>query len=259
MIKKLEVTILGCGPSTGVPVIGNKWGRCDPENPKNRRLRPSIFINLNGNHILIDTSPDLREQLLSINCKRLDAVFFTHAHSDHIHGFNDLRNINRLMKKDIPIYADQTTLNELKSCFAYAFKEDPKKSYFKPGIDSHLIEGDFEFVGQNITVIQQSHGVAGTSLGFRIGDFAYCTDVVSFEKEEFAKLAGIKYWIVDGYRYEEHPTHAHIQKVIEWADMLKPDMTYLTHMNQDLDYEILSKELPYNIKPSYDGLKLKAI
>lgn len=252
----MQVTVLGCGPSTGVPVIGNKWLHCDPNNPKNARLRPSIFIEVNGYNILVDTSPDMRQQLLSIDCQRIDAVFYTHSHADHTHGINDLRNVNKLMKAAIPIYADQKTMDDLKTCFAYIFQPDSKKAFFKPLLEENLIEGDFHFKDIPVTVIQQSHGVAGDTLGFRIGDFAYCTDVVDFPEGEFEKLRGIKTWIVDCFRETPHPTHAHMQKVIDWVEELGVAKTYLTHMCHELDYDKTCRKLPNHIRPSYDGLKI---
>lgn len=254
----MKITILGCGGSGGVPLIGNNWGTCDPNNPKNRRLRPSIFIENNQTNILVDTSPDLRQQLLSANIQKIDAVLYTHAHADHLHGIDDLRGINRIMQKVIPIYADRPTLDEIEKCFGYVLKLLPNgQGYFRPQLQAYEISAysQFDVFGTTILPFDQDHGYM-RSLGFRIGDFAYSTDVVHMPKESFAALQGVKTWIVDCFIDEPHQTHSHIAKTFEWIERIKPDRAILTHMSARLDYEKLLKKCPPGVEPAFDGMEV---
>lgn len=253
----LQVTILGCGGSMGVPLIGNFWGKCDPKNPKNRRSRASLVVENNDTRLLIDSSPDLRQQLLDANIATLDGVLYTHAHADHIHGLNDLRAVCRNGGKPIDVYADAKALQEITESFAYAFTPNPIVGlFFKPVLVSHVIDGPFQCGSLEIIPIQQDHGYV-SSLGFRIGDFAYSTDVLHFEDEELDKLKGIKVWVVDCIRMSPHPTHAHLDLALSWIEHIKPERAYLTHMSEELDYETLLKILPKHVEPAYDGLLIR--
>lgn len=256
----MKVTILGSGPSPGVPLIGNYWGGCDPHNPKNNRTRASILIEHLEYRILIDSSPDLRQQLLRENIDWIDAVLYTHGHADHTHGINDVFCLARFQKKNIPIYADPQTLEELLTAFGYAFDTaaDHHGQYDTPRLSPHAIRGPqvIPFPGVAFEHFEQDHGFS-KSYGYRIGDFAYCTDLIDMPAESWQRLEGIKVLVVDCLRREPHPTHAHLDLVLEWADRLKVERAYLNHLGAQLDYETLKKELPAGVKPCYDGLVIE--
>ncbi|MDR3517787.1 MAG: MBL fold metallo-hydrolase [Azospirillaceae bacterium] len=253
----MRVTILGCGGSHGVPMIGNDWGRCDPANPRNERRRASILVEQGDTHILVDTSPDLRAQLLGAQVRWLDAVLYTHAHADHTHGIDDLRSMNSIMGRDIPIYADRETLESLMVRFSYCFRALSHAFYYKPVLLPHRIEGPWRIGDLLIRPFAQDHGYT-TSQGFRFGNFAYSTDVVNFDDKAWAVLAGIDTWIVDCVRLEpEHPVHAHLPKVLDWVERLRPRRTILTHMNQTMDYAQVSAILPRGIEVGYDNMVLE--
>jgi phosphoribosyl 1,2-cyclic phosphate phosphodiesterase len=253
----MRVRILGCGGSGGVPLIGGNWGACDPAEPKNRRRRCSLLVEHESATILIDTSPDLREQLLDAGTQRLDAVLYTHAHADHLHGIDDLRAINRLMRAPIAIYGDSGTLAAIEKRFGYVFKPiEPGGSFYKPTAVPHAIEGPFEIAGLPIVPFAQDHGFS-TTLGFRIGPVAYSTDVVALDEAAFAALDGVVLWIVDCLRHEPHPTHSHLAKTLAWIARVKPRRAVLTHMDVGFDYRSLRRELPEGVEPGYDGLTVE--
>ncbi len=253
----MRVTVLGCGASTGVPAIGPDWGRCDPGDPRNRRRRASVLVEIGAVAILIDTSPDLREQLLDADVARLDAVLLTHAHADHLHGIDDLRSVNRLMQSAIPLYADAQTLAEVARRFGYVLKpvEEPGR-YYKPTLVPHEIVGPFELHGIPIIPFTQDHGFS-TTLGIRIGGMAYSTDVAELDDNAFAAIAGVELWIVDCLRREPHPTHSHLAKTLSWIARVGPRRAVLTHMDQSLDYREVSAELPQGVEPGQDGLVIE--
>ena len=237
-----------------MPVIGPDWGRCDPADPRNRRRRVSVLVEVDGVVILIDTSPDLREQLLDARVNCLDAVIITHAHADHLHGVDDLRSINRLMQKAIPLYGDAKTLAEIACRFAYVLKpiSEPGR-YHKPTLEPHEIAGPFSIQGVPIVPFIQNHGFS-TTLGLRIGVFAYSTDVVELDETAFAAIEGVELWIVDCLRREPHPTHSHLARTLSWIARVRPRCAVLTHMDQSLDYRELKAELPPGVEPGRDGL-----
>jgi phosphoribosyl 1,2-cyclic phosphate phosphodiesterase len=250
----MKVTMLGCGPSTGVPAIGPDWGACNPDEPRNRRRRSSLLVESRGKTILIDTSPDMREQLLDANIGRLDAVILTHPHADHLHGIDDLRAVNRLMQSAIPLYADSGTLAEIETRFGYALEPVPPGGmYYKPTVTPHRIDGPFTAAGLPIVPFAQDHGF-GATLGLRIGALGYSTDVTELNDAAFAALAGVELWIVDCLRYEPHPTHSHLAKSLAWIERLKPKHAILTHLDRQLDYNELAVRLPAGVEPGYDGL-----
>lgn len=256
----MKITILGCGGSGGVPLLGNNWGKCDPANPKNFRLRPSIFIETAAGRILIDTSPDLRQQLLAAKIDKIDAVLFTHAHADHLHGIDDLRGINRLMQATIPVYADAPTMAEIEKSFGYVFKLIPGgQGYFRPQLVPHVIAAyqPFHAAGVEIMPLDQDHGFM-RSLGFRIGNFAYSTDVVEIPDRSMELLAGIDTWIVDCFIDEPHHTHAHIDKTLAWIERIKPKRAILTHMSARLDYAKLLAQCPPGVEPGFDGMIIES-
>lgn len=246
--------MLGCGPSMGVPAIGRDWGACDPNEPRNRRRRASLLIENRGKTVLIDTSPDLREQLLDADVDRLDAVILTHAHADHLHGIDDLRAVNRLMRQAIPLYADAKSLAEIEQRFGYTLEHvPPGDMFFKPTVTPHVIDSPFVAAGLPVTPFTQDHGYT-TTLGLRVGAFGYSTDVTELDDAAFAVLARLDVWIVDCLRYEPHPTHSHLAKTLAWIDRIKPKRAILTHLDRPLDYRELAAQLPPGVEPGYDGL-----
>jgi phosphoribosyl 1,2-cyclic phosphate phosphodiesterase len=252
----MRVTMLGCGPSWGVPRIGNDWGGCDPQNPKNRRRRVSVLIEEAGAVLLVDTSPDLRAQLLDAAVTRIDAVLFTHTHADHLHGIDDLRSVNRLMQRAIPIHGNAATLDEIRRRFGYVLTapdDGAAAAFYKPVLVPVEIDGPFVAAGIAVTPFIQDHGFS-TTLGFRFGRFAYSTDVIDLDEAAFAALAGIEVWIVDCIRRAPHVTHSHLAKTLDWIARLRPRRAILTHMDQSLDYETLRRALPSGVEPGFDGL-----
>lgn len=253
----MRVTVLGCGGSGGVPLIGGIWGECDPAEPRNRRLRPSILVEAGGATVLVDAGPDLRAQLLAAGTRRIDAVIVTHAHADHVNGLDDLRYVNRLMQRPIPLYADAATLAELHQRFAYAFRPLEGKGFYRPVLEPHEIAVGrvFEAGGLAVLPIAQDHGFM-PSLGLRFGPFAYSTDVVRLDEAAFAALAGIETWLVGCFQEAPHPTHAHLALVLEWIARLRPRRAVLTHLGETLDYRRLAARLPAGVEPAHDGLVL---
>lgn len=257
-----RLTILGCGSSGGVPRIGAMWGQCDPQNPKNRRRRCSVLVErIDGARrtaVLIDTSPDLREQLLDTRCEAVDAVLYTHDHADHTHGIDDLRMVAYAMKRRIDVYADQATLSSLVARFAYCF-ETPAGSSYTPILTARTMEPKvpvtIEGGGGNVGCmpIPQFHGDIPT-LGFRVRNLAYSPDVSDLSPDAVEMLQGLDVWIVDALRYTPHPSHLSVKQALKWIDRLKPKRAILTHMTTDLDYETLRRELPAGVEPAYDGM-----
>jgi phosphoribosyl 1,2-cyclic phosphate phosphodiesterase len=258
----MRVTVLGCGGAGGVPLIGNNWGDCDPHEPRNRRRRASILVEAGGARILVDTSPDMREQLIDAGISAIDAILFTHEHADHIHGIDDVRTLNRISRRAVDAYAATRCLNVLAKRFDYVFTPPPmeggKQVFFKPCLTGREIAPGrmFEAGGLDVLPFVQDHGFM-TTLGFRFGDFAYSTDVVNLDEAAFAALAGVKVWLVGCLGYAPHPTHAHVDKVLAWVERLTPQRTILTHMAGGLDYARLRETLPRGVEPAYDGLVLE--
>ena len=253
----MKITVLGCGSSGGVPLIGNDWGVCDPKEPRNRRTRVSVLVEDQDQVLLIDTSPDMRQQLLAADVKKVSAVLYTHAHADHSHGIDDLRSVNWLMQKPIPIYADDATMQELRTKFSYVFAGAAVPGHFyKPSIVPHTVNGAFEVGGVEVVPFKQGHGYSET-LGFRFGNFAYSTDALSLDDYAFEALDGVTQWVVDCVREEPHPTHSHLAQTLEWIARVKPQQAYLTHMNQTMDYATLKAKLPAGVQPAYDGLVIE--
>lgn len=263
----LTVTILGCGSSSGVPRIGNDWGACDPHEPRNRRLRSSILVERGTDDrktsLLVDTSPDLREQFLRSGTKRLDGVIYTHAHADQAHGIDDLRTVALLMGKRLDVYMDAPTTADLVPRFDYCFAARPGTGY--PAIlNQTLIEpsgGPIVVDGPGGPIealpFAVGHGPIG-SLGFRFGPLAYTPDVNEIPDEAFARLQGIECWIVDALRYRPHPSHAHLALSLSWLERAKARLGILTNLHLDMDYATLVRDLPAGVIPAHDGLIVKA-
>ncbi len=255
----MKVTMLGCGPSAGVPLIGGDWGACDPDNPKNRRTRPSVLVETRGTTILIDTSPDLRAQLLAAGVTRVDAVLYTHDHADHVHGIDDLRTIHRRMgRQPIATWCDPATLEGITRRFGYLFEGFADlDAMYRPILAPRTIDGPFEVGPVGIMPYPQDHGICA-SLGFRIGGFGYSTDVVELPEAAFAALAGVELWIVDCLRAgDAHPTHAHLDKTLGWIERVAPRRAVFTHMNHQADYETMRGLCPAGVEPGYDGLVME--
>jgi len=248
----MKVTVLGCGTSSGVPRIDGTWGTADPNNPKNRRRRVSIWVQDGDTSLVVDTSPDLREQCLSNNIKRIDAVLYTHDHADHTHGIDDLRGFRHTQGKLIDVYGLPETLAVLKRRFDYIFVE---KLGYPPICQPHEITGrdPFQLGGIRVQPFHQVHGPI-TSVGYRFGKLAYSTDVSDLPEEAFRALEGVDTWIVDALRYQPHPTHPHLEKTLGWIERVKPRRAILTHMTGDMDYDTLCRDLPKGVEPAYDGL-----
>lgn len=260
----IRLTLLGTGGAGGVPMVSVGWGACDPAEPRNRRLRSSLLIETAGRRVLVDTTPDLRQQLLSAGVNRLDAVLYTHTHADHIHGLDDLREVNRVIRAALPVYADAHTLKNLKERFSYAFdeldleKEPVWRPWLRPTAIPDPERGPVSFSvadGPTLTALWQDHGI-GHSLGFRIGDMAYCTDAWELPAASRAALKGLDVLIVGCLINRQHHTHAHVDKVLDWVSDLKPRRTVLTHMGPGLDYRRLRRDLPAGVEPGYDGMVL---
>ena len=251
----MKVIVLGSGSSGGTPVIGSSgWGNCDPNNPKNYRTRPSIIVEHNNTRILVDTSPDLRKQLLNAKVWDFDAILFTHAHADHVNGIDDVRALNYYKGKSLPVFATEDTLKELQNRFAYVFeKYDKSAKYFRPSLKPNIITEEFKIGSINITPFTQSHGT-GVSTGFRFNNFSYSTDVNSLSENAFNILKGTNTWIVDCLSETPHPSHSHLSQSLEWVSRLSPKRAIFNHLSHYLDYDTLNSQLPGNVEPAYDGM-----
>ncbi len=261
----LSVTILGCGSSGGVPRPALGWGACDPANPKNRRRRTSLLVERRDTagitRVLVDTSPDLREQLLDAEVDLLDGVLYTHEHADHTHGIDDLRGLFIRRRRRIDAYLDETTSRAVRARFDYCFAKPPGSDY-PPILNEHRI-----VPGQAITIqgeggpitalpVLQEHGDI-PSLGFRFGDVAYSTDLSGMPPDSAAALHGLKLWIVDALRYTPHPSHLSLAEALAWIERLKPERAILTNLHSDLDYDTLRAALPPHVQPAHDGLRVE--
>jgi phosphoribosyl 1,2-cyclic phosphate phosphodiesterase len=259
----LTVTVLGCGSSGGVPLIGCTCAVCTSDNPKNNRTRVSLLVRSATTTILIDTSPDMRVQCLRENLSKVDAIIYTHAHADHMHGIDDIRSFNHAKNGPIDVYADEATLAHITSRFAYTTLP-PKPAigpmewgWYRPCLNCIRVTPLVPFSIGDIDVmpIEQQHGL-GKTLGLRFGVFGYSTDVNGFSEESMQALDGIDTWIVDCLRREPSPTHADLAMSLGWIKRIKPRHAYLTHLNHSFDYDALARELPEGVFPAYDGMQL---
>jgi phosphoribosyl 1,2-cyclic phosphate phosphodiesterase len=262
----LKITILGCGSSGGVPRIGGPdgkgdWGDCDPAEPKNRRRRCSILVENGPTAILVDTSPDMREQLIDARVIKLDAVLITHDHADQSHGLDDLRMIAQNMRQRVDVYAAHEPLNVLMHRFSYCFNSSADGNY--PAIlHAHEIRRPYEtfHLGKQshpvpVRTFDQDHGTM-ISQGFRFGPVAYSPDVVNLDEQAFEVLSGVECWIVDALRYTPHLTHAHVEKTLAWIRRVQPKRAILTNLHIDLDYNELRNSLPDCVEPAFDGMTI---
>lgn len=257
----MRVTLLGCGASGGVPLLGGddgrgQWGACDPAEPRNRRTRTSALVeDAIGQRLLIDTSPDLRAQLLACGIDRLEAVIFTHTHADHVLGLDELRMINRLIGGPIDCFGTYSSLAELRTRFEYAFRPPAPPVFPRPALAPRPVApGEtVTMAGQAVRLFRQDHRVCET-LGLRIGRFAYSTDVITLPEESLAQLEGLDTWVVGCLGRQRHPVHANVDRVIEWVARLRPRRTVLTHMSVELDWGWMAANLPAGIEAGYDGM-----
>jgi phosphoribosyl 1,2-cyclic phosphate phosphodiesterase len=262
MSDTITFTILGCGSSGGVPRLGGQWGACDPTNPKNQRRRCSLLITRTRGkgitRVLIDTSPDMRSQLLDADVGTLDGVVYTHGHADHVHGLDDLRMIVFNIRQRLQVWADGDTTNDLLSRFGYAFVQ-PKGSPYPPICELNSIDGDITIDGAGgpiiLTPFEVEHGSI-EALGFRVNDVAYLPDASLIPDAAWTHLQNLDCWIVDALRREPHPTHSHLANTLEWIDRARPQQAVLTNMHNDLDYATVAAETADHIQPAYDGLSL---
>jgi phosphoribosyl 1,2-cyclic phosphate phosphodiesterase len=261
----LKFTILGCGSSGGVPRPALGWGDCDPSNPKNRRRRTSLLVERRGvagvTAVLVDTSPDLREQLLDAEVDWLDGVFYTHEHADHTHGIDDLRALFIKRRRRLDVYLDARTSAVMRGRFGYCFAS-PAGSEYPPIVTEHRLAA-----GQPLTItgqggpitampILQEHGDIA-SYGFRFGDLAYSCDLSGMPPDSAAALDGLDVWIVDALRYRPHPSHFSLADALAWIERIKPRRAILTNLHADLDYEAVRKAVPSNVEPAYDGMTIE--
>ncbi len=255
----MRVTILGCGTSAGVPRPGGKdgkgeWGAANPQDPRNRRRRCSILVQDSGKTILVDTSPDVRSQLLDAEVERVDAVIWTHEHADQVHGIDDLRPY-ALRQGQIESWSDERTFAVLRRRFAYCFEAEGG-GFYNPIYRHSILSGPFEAAGMPVVPFDQDHGTI-RSVGYRFGPVGYANDVVSLPESSLEALAGVEVLVVDAMRYRPHPTHAHLDRALEWIDRLRPKRAFLTNMHVDMDYEEVDRTTPPNVTPCHDGLVIE--
>ena len=262
-MSAVRVTLLGTGGSACVPMIGGEdgtgdWGACDPSEPRNRRTRASIVIEgATGMRLLVDTAPDMREQLLACRVPQVDAVLYTHAHADHITGLDDVRILNRIAGRPLDAFATRRTLEELTRRFGYAFRPWEPPGFFRPALVACEVQAGETIVAADMPVLlfEQDHGF-GPTLGLRIGGFGYSTDVVRLDDAALAVLAGIDTWVVGCFlRRGPHKTHADLPQVIDWARRIGARRTVLTHMGTDMDWTWLRANLPAGVEPGHDGMR----
>ena len=264
--ERIVATVLGCGSSAGVPRIGGYWGACDPDNPKNRRRRCSLLLEGYSGHeaqptrVVIDTGCDLREQLLDTNVDRLDAVLYTHEHADHTHGIDDLRALALNTGRRVDVYFSQEAANRIVPSFAYCFTA-PAGSGYPPILNQNVITADHEFSidgpGGSIAVLpfRQDHGQI-SSLGFRIGGFAYSCDLSGVPEESLPAVSGLDVWILDALRPTPHPSHLSLPEALELIEQLRPRQAVLTNLHIDLDYAETDEATPEHVRPAFDGLQI---
>ncbi len=256
MGNALTITVLGSGTSHGVPMIACDCAVCTSSDPRDRRTRPSILIQYDSTTLLVDTSPELRLQCLANNVRRVDAVLYTHHHIDHLAGLDDLRRFNWLQKGPIPCYGQAATLERLRTMFAYVFEHDPEYPSAKPQLELRTIDGAISIGGRTITPIPLLHGKLPV-MGFRAGDFAYCTDVSEIPAESWPLLKELDVLILDALRKRPHPTHFNLDQAVDHARRIGARRTYFTHMAHELPHEETNRELPEGMALSHDGLVIQ--
>jgi phosphoribosyl 1,2-cyclic phosphate phosphodiesterase len=252
----LRVTVLGSGTSVGVPTIGCSCDVCTSSDPRDKRLRPSIWIQYGGRSIIVDTGPDFRYQALRSGIPRVDAILFTHAHADHIMGLDDVRPYNFRQQGPIPIYGSDETLDSIQRCFAYIFAVEPKQSWV-PKLEPRLLNGSsFDLFGIDCMPIPVKHGESDV-LGFRFGSLAYLTDHSSIPETSMDLLRGLDVLFLDALRHKPHPTHSTVDRSLETVRVLGPGRAFFTHIGHDLRHERTEQLLPPHVRLAYDGLEIE--
>lgn len=252
MDNPITIKILGSGTSTGVPVVGCSCAVCCSHDPRNQRSRSSALLSWDGYQVLIDSSPDLRQQCLAHGVTRVDAVLYTHNHADHVHGIDDLRVLNGHPDQPLPIYGDQRLVDHLKLHFRYAFEPQSKISY-RPRLKGTVLKEAVTLFGRTIQPIRLDHGDEAI-LGYRVGDMAYLTDCSGIPDGSRTLLQGLKLLVIDGLRFRDHPTHFTVTQAIDVAQQLQAKRIILTHLSHDVDYGAHQHHLPECVEYAYDGL-----
>jgi phosphoribosyl 1,2-cyclic phosphate phosphodiesterase len=257
----MRVRILGCGSSGGVPLIGCKCPVCVSTNPRNKRTRVSIVVEEGGTRVLVDASPDLRQQFLAADLSSVDAVLLTHQHADHVHGIDDLRSINFHRNAQLDVWGSPDCLAEVQQRFGYAFKPpSPSGIWYLPSLVPRPIEGPFQVGDLNIIPFWQDHGGGREPvLGFRFGNFAYSTDAKVLPEAAFTALAGVEVWIVDCLSERTNFAHSHLDQTLAWVKRVGPSRAILTHMNHQVDYDAWVARLPAGVEPAYDGMIIEMV
>jgi phosphoribosyl 1,2-cyclic phosphate phosphodiesterase len=253
----VKIRILGCGTSTGVPRIGNDWGSCDPAEPKNRRRRVSILVGAGGRRILVDTTPDLRDQLIDAGIGTIDAVIWTHEHADHAHGIDDLRQLFHNAGAPIPGFATERTLRSLTGRFDYVFQG---KWGYPASVSAQPLGQETQIAGIIIRAVEQPHGaITSTGLLFVHGgkSIGYSTDFNELNDGMITLFEGVDLWIVDALRHRPHPSHSHVERTLSYIERLRPRRAVLTHMDNSMDYRSLLRELPPHVEPGFDGMEIE--
>lgn len=250
----MKLTFLGTGTAHGVPYIGCTCPVCMSDDRRNRRSRTSALLEYNGKNVLIDTSPDLRSQVLDNGIQRIDAILLTHTHADHLHGLDDIRIFNIIQGMAVPLYAGKRHLREIRERFSYAFR---KSEGWVPQVDLKEIRGEFDLFGKRVRSFKITHKSNEDVTGYRIENFAYITDCKSLPKKSKEMLTGLEVLVINALRYERHEGHLNLEEALAMIDELKPKRAYLTHMSHDFDHERLCRELPPHVRPAYDGLTIE--
>lgn len=249
----MKVTVLGSGTSTGVPIIGCTCIVCKSDNPKNQRLRSSVYVEVDGKSILIDTSPDLRQQALKYNLNKIDAVLYTHEHADHVHGIDDLRVFNVIQASEIPLYGTEKMVSHLHTKFPYIFSNNGNVNGFVPKLRTVTVDGIFDCEGIKVTMVPCCHGKSLTN-NYRIGNFAWLTDTNGIPDESMELLQGLEVLFLDGLRYKKHDTHFNFEQALAVSKKISAKKTYLIHLTHDYEHDEVNAQLPTGIELAYDGL-----
>jgi phosphoribosyl 1,2-cyclic phosphate phosphodiesterase len=250
------VRVLGSGTSLGVPTVGCSCDVCQSADPRDNRLRPSVVVEFNGATVLIDTTPDFRQQALRAGLQRVDAVLFTHAHADHIMGLDDIRPFNFRRREPIPVYGSADTIEFLTRAFSYIFSDAPAESTIPKLKPCTFDETPFPLLGLECVPVRLQHG-KGTTFGFRLGKFAYLTDHSEIPPESLELLAGLDVLFLDALRHKPHPTHSTVERSLSYVERLKPGRTFFTHISHDLPHERTESLLPPHVRLAYDGLAIE--